>query len=387
MNTLEKDSQQEEGLEDKQQKIDQIIKLALPNNEDFSSTKKQLIAFAKLEEWGIEVPTGIKLNLIRQLWQEELNSLPLEEREKRRKQLLKEFGSEEKIIKAGLKKYILLGIGGLLIGLGAGYWTGANVAKRENSRKIKYEPRQDSIKTEIITFEKSIDTATYEKLSKNGKIVYDFVRENNPTPNKSYVIVDKPNAKLYLIGPDNILIADSSIVIGTDLGEEKNTSVEFKKGIRTTPSGVYVMAKKIGLEKKDAMLYKGNSFILFGISANGEKSHLGWHQIYSNPNDSKNEEFNRRIKAFEKMANKTGKNSRTDMALSDGCINSPKIFFEKYAIPNINGDGFELMYVLPDSIGSEAPPVLELGSLKKIIEEIKPTMLEIQKIEQNLKDK
>ena len=344
-----KEQSEKENKTETEKNINFLVNFVYQGTENLLPEERNLIALARLKEMGFEIPQDV------------------EEKTK-------------KISRSKFLKYLLFGGIGLA-GTGIGYLAGDRKpsveTKTEEKKPTAVQPKPAIDFQKVRESKPRFDTATYEKLSSNGKRVYDFVRQKNPTPGKSYVILDKTKMTAYLIDQNNKLTADSCIVAGSDLGEEQNTSVKAKRGTRTTPAGIYVIGKKTGLQEKDAVLYQGKSFTLWGVSIKGDKVFLGWHRTYSDPNDPN--EFKNRTEAIKKIAGGTIWNPRKEGALSDGCINSPETYFIEYAQANLKGDGSELMYILPDidpKTGKE--PAFEPA---EIIGRIKSIMKEVQKIE------
>src|SRR3989344_934367 len=338
-----KEQSEKENKTETEKNINFLVNFVYQGTENLLPEERNLIALARLKEMGFEIPQDV------------------EEKTK-------------KISRSKFLKYLLFGGIGLA-GTGIGYLAGDRKpsveTKTEEKKPTAVQPKPAIDFQKVRESKPRFDTATYEKLSSNGKRAYEFVREKDPTPKKTYFILDKTRTILYEISPENKLIFASSVIIGSALGEAENTSVEGGGGIETTPSGIYVISKYAGLDQKDIVLYEEEQFYVFGISIAGDKTQLGFHQTYP-----RSGEFEKRTAALNQ---KNIVNPRRTRGLSDGCVNWPKEYFGKYVFPNIKGDGSELMYILPDidpKTGKE--PAFEP---EKIIGRIGPIMKELQEIE------
>ncbi len=185
-----------------------------------------------------------------------------------------------------------------------------------------------------------------------------FLEKKNLTPGEPSIILDKKSTKLFVLDKNFNLIDSIPVGIGTDPGEEKNTSISFKQGIRTTPAGAYMMS---GFNTpEDEKSYGENSFQLWGISILGDTIELGLHPIYK-------PEFEQRRLAIESP-------DPSDNRVSDGCINAfeeeiQKII-EKFGFKR---DGSSVLYVLPED-----------GEFVK--EDWENVMIEIKEVLEGFKD-
>lgn len=170
------------------------------------------------------------------------------------------------------------------------------------------------------------DSTSFESLSENGKIIYKLMQEKNLTPGRSYVITDKATGELYIIDKNNRLIHKSSVITGTDTGDTRDSSKE-----NVSPVGIYIISKNF-INPNDKEEYGKLQFSLYGTAMNKEKvSDIGWHQTYDSLH---------RAPAY------TNPNPEERM-LSHGCINWPAKEMKEQALPNFEGDGGELFFVLP----------------------------------------
>ncbi len=225
--------------------------------------------------------------------------------------------------------------------------------KFKENKKVEKVYKMDSIKMP------KFDIEVYNSLSNEGKEVYKYYSEKNPTPGKGYIFLDKKNATLYAFDAENNLLEQIIAGFGTEEGDEHNTSAEYKKGTRTTPAGIYIISNLS--DPRDILEYGENHLSLFGISTLGNKEFLGLHQTYEG-----NNEKTRREKRLATI-------NPSDNRFSDGCINIDEKDFEKYIKENFQGQGDELLFVFPDKKASAE------FETEKLISQIKPVIEEMKK--------
>ncbi len=235
-----------------------------------------------------------------------------------------------------------------------------NLDKNEKE-VIKKENNLDK----TISFDKRFDTEIYSTLSEEGKEVYKYMAEENPTPERWYQILDKDSALIYIFDPQNKLIAKIVAGFGKDEGNMENTSEELHKGVRTTPAGVCLLSNFT--TEKDLKLYGKLQFSLIGKSVLGDLINLGQHQTYP-------DEIGPRTK---KLKTKTPEDNK----FSDGCINISIDDFEKYIKPNFKGDYGEFMFILQDKKGRDSGVKFDA---KELVQSVIPMMIEMTNEDMNM---
>lgn len=198
---------------------------------------------------------------------------------------------------------------------------------------------------------KKFEQSVYDLLPQDGKEVYKYQTEKNPTPGKGYIILDKDNACEYIFDGENNLVAKVTPGFGEDPGDENNTSFSKGTGAKTTPAGAYLIS--MAYNKKDSVIYGKYRFSLFGKSVLGDKVFLGHHQTY--PNE------------LEIRTAKLETPDPRDNNFSNGCINISIADFEKYVSTHFSGDNTEILYVLRDSLSKSQGNVFNPGFLTKEI--------------------
>jgi hypothetical protein len=253
-----------------------------------------------------------------------------------------------------------------------GFWSGLGAttlitALSLMNREEKEQKTEDKTKTEEVNPEKETEIKEiklnfhqeiYNSLPGEGKDIYKYFFERNPTPEKGYQFLDKENAVVYIFDKNNNLIAKVPAGFGKEEGDEPNTSINYNEGKTTTPSGVYLISKAV--HPKDKEEYGELQFSLFGISILGDKVSLGEHQTYSGHGQ------------FKTRTEKLNSPSPDDNKFSDGCINISPENFAKKITPNFSGDNMELFFVLQDKKSKESGIKFEVSSL---VEKIIPIML------------
>lgn len=205
---------------------------------------------------------------------------------------------------------------------------GTNPTNIEKKDTIIYPVKKQEFP--VKKFEQSI----YNSLPEDGKKVYQFHVDKNPTPGKGYIIVDKDNAIEYIFDGENNLISRVTPGFGKDAGDENNSAFSHGQGKATTPAGAYLIS--MAYDKKDSVTYGKYRFSLFGKSVLGENVFLGHHQTYP--------------KELAIRTEKLVTPDPSDNNFSNGCINIDVEDFQKYVSPYFKGDNTEILYVLPDSL-------------------------------------
>ena len=146
--------------------------------------------------------------------------------------------------------------------------------------------------------------------------------------NKSFVILDKKDARVYIFEPSGRLKAVSPVLLGYAIGDDNAPGIgskplsEIKPEERTTPAGRYVAE--------------------MGMNARGEdvvwvdyEAAVSMHRVLTtNPAERR----------LERLATPTHEDNR----VSYGCINLPKAFYEDWLAPTVKSGG-AIIYVLPET--------------------------------------
>lgn len=196
---------------------------------------------------------------------------------------------------------------------------------------------------------KVFEQSVFDMLPADGKEVYKYQSEKNPTPGKGYIILDKESAHEYIFDGENNLLAKVAAGFGEDAGDENNSAFTKGLGAKTTPAGAYLIS--MAYDKKDSVTYGKYRFSLFGKSVRGENVFLGLHQTY--PGE------------LESRTAKLETEDPKDNGFSNGCINIDLKDFEKFVSPYFKGDNTEILYVLRDELSRSQGAVFNPDLLTK----------------------
>lgn len=230
--------------------------------------------------------------------------------------------------------------------------------------KIKLEiPKEKEMPPVNIRFDEKL----YESLPAQGKDVYKYYAENDPTPGRGYMILDKDNAKEYIFDGENKLMTIMTVGFGKTPGDAQNTSNKYNEGNMTTPAGVYLLSKATVPE--DILEYGKLQYSMFGISVLGNSEFIKEHQTYKGHG-----ELGPRTLKLESL-------TPSDNPFSNGCINADSVEFKKNISPNFEGDYGELIFVLQDKKGRDSGIKFDVKWLTK---QIAPMILEMADKEEKI---
>jgi hypothetical protein len=162
----------------------------------------------------------------------------------------------------------------------------------------------------------------------------DWVVNSSDHKGLPFVIVDKPNARVFVFDSSGRIRGDAAALLGSAPGDHSVPGIgerelsDMAPEDRTTPAGRFVAAI-------------GNNFRGEDVLWVDYDSGLSMHRVLT----TKPEE-----RRLERLATPTSKDNR----ISYGCINVPKKFYENIVAPTFSGtEG--IVYILP-----------ELGSARKM---------------------
>ena len=156
----------------------------------------------------------------------------------------------------------------------------------------------------------------------------DWVVDSSDHKGLPFVIVDKPNARVFVFDASGRIRGDAPALLGSAPGDHSVPGIgerelsEMSPEDRTTPAGRFVAAIGHNTRGEDVLWVDYDS----GLSM---------HRVLT----TKPEE-----RRLERLATPTSKDNR----ISYGCINVPKKFYENIVAPTFSGtDG--IVYILPES--------------------------------------
>lgn len=153
-----------------------------------------------------------------------------------------------------------------------------------------------------------------------------WVMESGDNQRKSFVIVDKKNAHVYIFNPDGRLQADAPALLGQAHGDDTAPGIgdkpiaDVRPEERTTPAGRFVA--EIGASSS-----RGEDVVWVDYNAA-----VSMHRVLKVP---------ARLKALSSPTN-------DDNRMSYGCINLPPPFYEGALRPAVQRTG-AIIYVLPET--------------------------------------
>lgn len=146
--------------------------------------------------------------------------------------------------------------------------------------------------------------------------------------NKSFVILDKKDARVYVFEPSGRLKASTPALLGYAIGDDNAPGIgtkpisQIRPEERTTPAGRFVA--EIGMNAR------GEDVVWVDYDAA-----VSMHRVLTtNPAERR----------LERLASPTNEDNR----VSYGCINLPKAFYETVLAPTVKSVG-AVIYVLPET--------------------------------------
>jgi hypothetical protein len=146
--------------------------------------------------------------------------------------------------------------------------------------------------------------------------------------NKSFVIVDKKGASVYVFDPAGRLQASAPVLLGSAIGDDTVPGIGDKPIAqvlpeeRTTPAGRFVAEIGMNMRGEDVVWVDYDSAV-------------SMHRVItSNP--------------VERRLQRLNSPTVEDNRISYGCINVPREFFETVLSPAVRNSG-AIIYVLPDT--------------------------------------
>jgi len=207
-----------------------------------------------------------------------------------------------------------------LAGFGAGFAllaaVPAGAAEAARAADTKSEVPAEVVKAEAVAVERSEDATR----------VANWIASSGDNRSLPYVIVDKKAARAYLFSAKGKALSDAPVLIGVALGDDATPGIgskslsEIGPAERTTPAGRFLA--KFGIAA-------GNNKVLWVDYATS----VALHTI---PVGNKE-------KRRERMLSKTIEDNR----ITFGCINVPKVFYNKGVVPLFQKKG-GYVYVTPD---------------------------------------
>ncbi|HXD42374.1 MAG TPA: hypothetical protein VN649_17550 [Ramlibacter sp.] len=154
---------------------------------------------------------------------------------------------------------------------------------------------------------------------------------------KSFIIVDKKDARIYVFDPAGRLQATSPVLLGSAIGDDTVPGIGDKPIAqvlpqeRTTPAGRFVAEMGMNMRGEDVVWVDYDAAV-------------SMHRVLT-------------TKPAERRLERLATPSVEDNRISYGCINLPRDFYETVAAPTVRNGG-AIIYVLPET----RTPQQEFGS-------------------------
>jgi len=145
---------------------------------------------------------------------------------------------------------------------------------------------------------------------------------------KSFIILDKKDARVYVFDPAGHLQANSPVLLGSAIGDDTVPGIgtrpiaQVRPEERTTPAGRFVAEIGMNMRGEDVVWVDYDAAV-------------SMHRVLTtNPAERR----------LERLATPTSEDKR----ISYGCINLPRDFYETVVAPTVHRTG-AIIYILPET--------------------------------------
>jgi hypothetical protein len=167
-----------------------------------------------------------------------------------------------------------------------------------------------------------------QRASADAHHVANWVTDSDDAEGKSFVIIDKKDARVFLFDPDGKLVASAPALLGAAVGDDAVPGIgekplkEVRQEEKTTPAGRYVAEA--------------------GVNAGGED--IVWVSYDLAVSMHRVRPLVKAERRLQRLASRTPKDNR----ISFGCVNLPVAFYENSLRPAVLRTG-AIVYVLPET--------------------------------------
>lgn len=167
-----------------------------------------------------------------------------------------------------------------------------------------------------------------ESPSPDALLVANWVAHTHDNKTRSFVIVDKKDARVYIFSPDGKLKDSAPALLGSASGDDSYPGIgdkplaEIKPYEKTTPAGRFVAEMGLNTGNEDVVWVDYDAAV-------------SMHRI-------------RPLHASERRLERLASLTTDDNRISFGCINLPVSFYENVLTPTVKGTG-AVVYVLPET--------------------------------------
>lgn len=210
----------------------------------------------------------------------------------------------------------------------------------QNSEVIVVTPQIVSTTTQVkatipAAAKASMSTAAQEAY----QTLYPAIKDRLVAENKFMVIMDKPNARLFIFNPNGSLFLQKKVLVGRTIGDFYKGNTD-KVENRITPAGLFTLglrdATRSENEKRTAGEYDFGKVFVLDKAIDGEYSVTLFHSVWTNEKDAA-----QRLEALKKEG-------AADSRYSFGCINVDKATFGSLVANNLNQMDGAALFVVPD---------------------------------------
>jgi hypothetical protein len=167
-----------------------------------------------------------------------------------------------------------------------------------------------------------------EDVSQDVRQVADWVVDSGDNRRLPFMIIDKPNAKVFVFYPEGRLRGSALVLLGLERGDDsvpgigKRAMSDIRPEERITPAGRFIAS--LGRN------YHGKEILWVDYAAA-----VSLHPVVTNRPEEQR---------LQRLATKTSHDKR----ISYGCINVPAKFFKNVVSPSFTGTN-GIVYVLPET--------------------------------------
>ena len=172
------------------------------------------------------------------------------------------------------------------------------------------------------------------------RTLYPAIKDKLIQNDKLMVVVDKPNARLFIFNPDGSLLLDKKVLLGAAVGDYYKGNNDIKAN-RITPAGLFTMglrdATRSAGEARTAGDYDFKKVFVLDKAIDGEYSVTLFHSVWTHEADGP-----QRLKALQNE-------NAADSRYSFGCINVDKSTYGDLVKNHLAQMDGAALFIVPDN--------------------------------------
>jgi len=212
-------------------------------------------------------------------------------------------------------------------------WPGSRTDSTQSRAALPWEPPADhaapadAVAASPVPRPPRLAVFGEERPSRDVRHVADWAVDSGDHQGKSFVIVDKRAARVWLFDPFGVLVASTPALLGAAVGDDPVPGIGDKPlsqvlpEEKTTPAGRYVAEPGVNTHGEDIV------WVSYDLA-------VSMHRVRPLPGERR----------LERLDSPTAKDNR----ISYGCINLPVAFYEMLLSPTVQRTG-AIVYVLPET--------------------------------------